>query len=111
MLPPFGGEFLTLFIKFFDPAKQELEFLGTIRTKKVSKGFDLIPVLTELKKLATNTAIKIYEVIISRRGLTTYCLQEIKPGMIEPLKMKGNLGSNEIVDGDILCFQLDLNKE
>ena len=31
--------------------------------------------------------------------------------MIDPLKAKNTLAVSEILDGDILCFQVDLNKE
>ena len=62
MFPQFGGDILTVFVKFFDPVKQELEFLGCIRPKKLLKGFDLVPMLTELKKLPPSTSIKIFEV-------------------------------------------------
>ena len=35
-------------------------------------------------------------------------LQEIKPGMIELMKLKQSFAQSEIQDGDIICFQVDL---
>jgi ubiquitin carboxyl-terminal hydrolase 7 len=68
-----------------------------LRVKKSLKGTDLVPMLCELKKLPPNSQVKVYE--------------EIKPGMVDPLKMKSTLDSMELITGDILCFQKDLSKE
>lgn len=35
------------------------------------------------------------------------CLQEIKPNMIELMKIKATFLQSEIQDGDILCFQAE----
>ena len=36
-------------------------------------------------------------------------VQEIKPGMIELMKPKLTFTQSEIQDGDIICFQVDIN--
>ena len=37
--------------------------------------------------------------------------QEIKPGMIELMKPKLTFTQSEIQDGDIICFQVDMNEK
>jgi ubiquitin carboxyl-terminal hydrolase 7 len=38
-------------------------------------------------------------------------MQEIKPGMIELMKPKFTFTQSEIQDGDIICFQVDINEK
>ena len=38
-------------------------------------------------------------------------MQEIKPGMIELMKLKLSFGQSEIQDGDVICFQVDLSEK
>lgn len=38
-------------------------------------------------------------------------MQEIKPGMIEVMKPKLTFAQSEIQDGDIVCFQAELNEK
>ncbi len=37
--------------------------------------------------------------------------QEIKPGMIEIMKLKSTFAQSEIQDGDVVCFQVDINEK
>jgi ubiquitin carboxyl-terminal hydrolase 7 len=94
---PSETDHITMFIKFYDPAIQRLEYLGSIHVKPILKGTDLVPILNQLKGLPANTALKIFE--------------EIKPGMVELLKLKNNLKASELTSGDILCFQVDNARE
>jgi ubiquitin carboxyl-terminal hydrolase 7 len=86
---------IVLFIKYFDIKRNRLEYLGTLYVNKSMRGSDLVPMLLEKANIESNekTNIKIYE--------------EIRPGMVEALKLKNTLNQNELITGDILCFQLD----
>lgn len=86
-----------LWIKYYDPATQTLEFLGQIRSRLSTKAEDIVSTLRELKNIPSDMKIRIWE--------------EIKPGMVEPVKLKATLSSAEISTGDILCFQKDIPKE
>lgn len=37
--------------------------------------------------------------------------QEIKPGMIEQMKPKMTFAQSEIQDGDVICFQVEINEK
>ncbi|KAL1922126.1 uncharacterized protein VTP21DRAFT_10768 [Calcarisporiella thermophila] len=88
--------YIMIFIKYFDPKKQIIENIGRIYVQKYSKIEDLIPVLNEKMGYPANTCLVLYE--------------EIKPGMIEPMKLKQTFHQAEIQDGDIVCFQKKLGE-
>lgn len=84
---PDSSDFL-LFVKYFDVDAQILSGLCTMYMNK----HDKIETLAErLSKLIKADSVKLFE--------------EIKPGMIEPLRFKTTFSQAEIVDGDIICVQ------
>lgn len=46
-----------------------------------------------------------------RSAPNSQLVQEIKPGMIELMKPKLTFTQSEIQDGDIICFQVDINEK
>ena len=77
-----------LFVKYFDVDSQSLRGLCTAYMHK----HDKVEMLADtLSKKLNITDLKLFE--------------EIKPGMIEPLRFKATFSQAEIVDGDIVCVQ------
>lgn len=90
--------------------------------QKQSKVGDIVPQLLEKKGLPSSMAVKLFEVsLVSLMLLLTLywddtylnsstidSIQEIKPTMIEPMKMKSTFNQCEIQGGDIVVFQKDL---
>lgn len=79
-----------LFIKYFDVDAQTLSGLGTMYLEKHDKIEHLAEILAKRLHI-DGVAVKLFE--------------EIKPGMIEPLRFKTTFSQAEIVDGDIVCVQ------
>ncbi|RGB42735.1 ubiquitin carboxyl-terminal hydrolase 5 [Rhizophagus diaphanus] len=88
---------IMVFLKYFDPEKQALEGLGHLYIQKFGKVGDITRVLCEKKEFPPDTPLKIYE--------------EIKPNMIEEMKLKSTFQQSEIQDGDIICFQKALTEK
>ena len=83
-----------LFIKYYDPTKQVLEFLGHFMVNHNQKLADLVPTLLRMKDLPPETQIKFYE--------------EVRPVLINPIKPSETIKTAELGDGDIICFQKEL---
>ncbi|KAF9582420.1 hypothetical protein BGW38_000230, partial [Lunasporangiospora selenospora] len=83
-----------IFIKYYDPFTSTMEGVGKIFIQRNSKVGDIIGQLNEKKGFPSNTPLKLYE--------------EIKPTMIEPMKLKSTFLQCEIQGGDIIVFQKDL---
>lgn len=84
-----------LFVKHFDVDAQTMSGLCTMYLNKHDKIEQLAENIA--KKLAMdNLAVKLYE--------------EIKPNMIEPLRLKTTFAQAEIVDGDIICVQRSVSE-
>ncbi|KAF8921385.1 ubiquitin carboxyl-terminal hydrolase 5 [Mucidula mucida] len=90
-IPP---QSIMVFLKHFDTSKQTLYGAGKVYMLKSNKVGDLVPVINERMRWTPGTPIKLYE--------------EIKPGMIELMKLKLSFAQSEIQDGDVICFQVDL---
>ncbi|KAB5596509.1 Ubiquitin carboxyl-terminal hydrolase [Ceratobasidium theobromae] len=88
---------IMIFLKYFDVSKQTLQGAGKVYVQKNSKVGDLIPIINERMRWQPTTPLKLYE--------------EIKPGMIEVMKPKLTFAQSEIQDGDIVCFQVELNEK
>ncbi|CAG8484431.1 10701_t:CDS:10 [Gigaspora margarita] len=95
--PTESSSHILVFIKYFNPDTQSLEGLGHLYVKKSGKIGDIIPILCEKKEFPPHTPLKIYE--------------EIKPNMIEEMKLNLTFQKSEIQDGDIICFQKALTEE
>jgi len=86
-----------VFLKHFDTSKQALYGIGKVYIPKTAKVADLVPVINERMRWTPGTPLKLYE--------------EIKPGMIELMKSKLTFSQSEIQDGDVICFQVDLQEK
>jgi len=84
-----------LFFKFYDAVTQNIEYAGRTTVKDTTVIRDLIPFLNSLKGFPVDTPLTIYE--------------EIKPQMIEEVKVNNTLQESELTNGDILCFQKKIN--
>ncbi|KAF9100159.1 hypothetical protein BGX27_000461 [Mortierella sp. AM989] len=85
---------IMIFAKYYDPFTSKLEGVGKLYVQKTAKVGDIVPILNERKGLPSNTPLRLFE--------------EIKPTMIEPMKMKSSFQQSEIQGGDIIVFQKDL---
>ncbi|KAI0763671.1 cysteine proteinase [Irpex lacteus] len=88
---------IMVFLKHFDTTKQTLCGIGKVYMPRSSKVGDLAAVINERMRWPSGTPLKLYE--------------EIKPGMIELMKPKFTFTQSEIQDGDIICFQVDINEK
>ncbi|THH20676.1 hypothetical protein EW146_g701 [Bondarzewia mesenterica] len=93
-LPP-GS--IMIFLKHFDTSKQTLHGIGKCYAQRNAKVGDLTPTINERMRWTPGTPLKLYE--------------EIKPGMIELMKPKVTFAQSEIQDGDVVCFQVDINEK
>ncbi|KAF8509282.1 hypothetical protein JB92DRAFT_2947613 [Gautieria morchelliformis] len=88
---------IMIFIKYFDVSKQSLYGIGKTYVQRTSKVGDLCHVINEKMRWPPGTPLKLYE--------------EIKPTMIELMKPKATFVQSEIQDGDIICFQVEMNEK
>ncbi|KAG0139390.1 hypothetical protein CROQUDRAFT_111631 [Cronartium quercuum f. sp. fusiforme G11] len=86
---------LMIFIKYFDVTGQTLTGIGKFYVYRNQKVGEIIPLINRRMNFPENTPLKLYE--------------EIKPGMIDPMKPKATFLQSEIQDGDIICFQIELS--
>ena len=87
---------IMVFLKYFEASKQKLVGIGRAYVARTSKVGDLVTIINERMMWAPTTSVKLYE--------------EIKPGMIEVMKLKQTFAQSEIQDGDIICFQAELSE-
>ncbi|KAJ3226189.1 hypothetical protein HK099_005415 [Clydaea vesicula] len=86
---------IMLFLKYFDPFSQTLEYVGKVTVPSRSmKVMELMPLLLNRKKLPSDTNLILYE--------------EVKQGMIDLIKPNKSFINLELLDGDILCYQKEL---
>ncbi|GAA6033904.1 hypothetical protein NBRC10512_001767 [Rhodotorula toruloides] len=88
---------IMVFVKHFDPNKQTLAGVGHFYVHRNMRVMDLASKINERMGYLPTTPLKIYE--------------EIKPNMIEQMKMKATFLQSEIQDGDVVCFQVDINDQ
>lgn len=70
---------------------------GKVFVNKNSKVSELNAVIQEKMQWPSSTPIKLFE--------------EIKAGMIEGMKIKQTFLQNEIQDGDVICYQVELTEK
>ncbi|GAA5919656.1 hypothetical protein JCM1841_005211 [Sporobolomyces salmonicolor] len=87
---------IMVFVKHFDVAHQTLAGIGHFYVHRNMRVMDLAHKINERLRFPATTPLKIYE--------------EIKPNMIELMKMKATFLQSEIQDGDIVCFQVDMSE-
>jgi len=95
--PEVNNNTLVIFLKHFDVSKQHLYGIGKIYVQRSMKVADLTAMINERLRWPASTPLKFFE--------------EIKPGMIELMKMKATFGQSEIQDGDVICFQVELTEK
>ncbi|KAL7416026.1 hypothetical protein BDY24DRAFT_406155 [Mrakia frigida] len=86
-----------IFLKHFDVEGQTLLGSHKLYVLRNSKVGDLQGTINQMLGWAPTTPLKLYE--------------EIKPGMIEVMKMKSTFAVSEIQDGDVICFQVDFGQD
>eukprot|EP01135_Chromosphaera_perkinsii_P004175 Nk52_evm82s270 gene=Nk52_evmTU82s270 len=94
---PLGEEQIALFFKFYDPSKSTMTYVGRTVAHRDSKIAQLVPLLQSWAGVKADVPIDIFE--------------EIKPSMIDAVPLENSLKAAELVNGDILCFQLALSEE
>lgn len=88
---------IMIFLKWFDCSRQTLLGQGKVFVDKGSKVSDLYPIIQERMGWQSTTPIKLYE--------------EIKAGMIEGMKVKQTFLQNEIQDGDVITYQVEMTEK
>ncbi|KAG4301231.1 hypothetical protein PCK1_002541 [Pneumocystis canis] len=88
---------ILIFLKYFDIEKQILQGISHIYINRHDKISVLTSVICSLMNWPLTTMIQLYE--------------EIKPSMIEAMKLKQTFYQAEIQDGDIICFQKVISEE
>ncbi|KAI8341471.1 hypothetical protein BC941DRAFT_416983 [Chlamydoabsidia padenii] len=86
-----------IFIKLFDPFRQDICGIGKIYASKVAPVGSIVEDLNRLAGFEQDTELLLYE--------------EIKPKMIEPLNTENSFSAEEIQDGDIICIQKALTNQ
>jgi ubiquitin carboxyl-terminal hydrolase 7 len=92
--PETNGDTLVVFLKRFDAPKQSLYGVGKMYVQRGMKVADLTGLINERLCLPPNTPLKLFE--------------EVKPGMIELMKVEATFAQSEIQNGDIICFQVEI---
>lgn len=104
-----------IFLKHFDTSRQTLYGVGKAYVQRNSKVGDLNHYINEKMRWPAGTPLKLYEVHCGEwriKNSVSFCLpQEIKPGMIELMKPKMTFAQSEIQDGDVICFQVEINEK
>ena len=101
-----------VFLKHFDPEAQTLRGIGHIYLTKHSKIADMFPLITQIMKWTSESTSHANGLTNGTPPVPTISLyEEIKSSMIEPMKPKATLHHAEIQDGDIVCFQRQLQEK
>ncbi|KAL7419595.1 ubiquitin-specific protease ubp15 [Cryptotrichosporon argae] len=88
---------IMIFLKWFDCSRQTLLGQGKVFVNRNNKISELYGVIQERMGWPSSTPIKLYE--------------EIKAGMIEGMKVKQTYVQNEIQDGDIITYQVEMSEK
>jgi ubiquitin carboxyl-terminal hydrolase 7 len=84
---------ILLFIKYYDPITQTLEFIDTLSVEaNTDKISSYVPHLLKMMRIPQETHIDLYE--------------EVKPEMVELLDVNQTFEQAELTNGDILSFQI-----
>ncbi|KAJ3029473.1 UNVERIFIED_CONTAM: hypothetical protein HDU68_012053 [Siphonaria sp. JEL0065] len=92
---PKADKSLSIFLKYYDPTTSIVRYAGKvfIPNNKV-KITEILPTLWERAGLPSKTPLLLFE--------------EVKPDMIDVLKIKQSFAHAELGDGDIICYQRDM---
>ncbi|CAI9095951.1 OLC1v1031998C1 [Oldenlandia corymbosa var. corymbosa] len=98
--PERTSEDILIFLKFYDPEKKELRYVGRLFVKSYECPDEIMEKLNELAGSSIEEDIEIFEE------------RQFKPEVVfKRLDICGSFKSNGIGDGDILCFQKLLSPE
>lgn len=86
---------IMIFLKWFDAESQRLRGQRTIYVNRHDKTGKLSPIVAEMMGWRAESG---------EPPVNIAFYEEIKPGMIEPLKPNATFLGSEIQDGDIVCF-------
>jgi ICP0-binding domain of Ubiquitin-specific protease 7 len=86
---------ILIFLKWFDVESQRLKGQRPIYVNRNDKTGKLTPIIAEMME---------WNVEQGEQPVNIAFFEEIKPGMIEPLKPNATFVASEIQDGDIICF-------
>ncbi|KAI4339301.1 hypothetical protein MLD38_024261 [Melastoma candidum] len=87
-------EDILLFFKLYDPAREELRYIGRLFVKITSKPIEILTKLNEMAGFSPDEAIDLFEEI------------KFEPNvMCEPVDKKFTFRASQLEDGDIICFQ------
>ena len=89
-----GNSAILVFLKYFDVEAQTLTGVGHVYVRKHDKVQEIAPQINKLMDWDSSTQLLLYE--------------EIKQSMIEAMKPKQTFQQSEIQDGDIICFQKNI---
>ncbi|KAK7043670.1 Rho guanine nucleotide exchange factor [Paramarasmius palmivorus] len=89
-------ENIMIFLKYFNPTEKQVLGIGSARVSLSSKIKDFIPSIRERMHWAPQTPLTLYEEIIHR--------------MIERMELGLSFAQSEIVNGDIICFEVALSR-
>ncbi|KAI9647182.1 ubiquitin-specific protease ubp15 [Ciborinia camelliae] len=93
---PSRSDEILLFLKWFDVDTQSLSGRGHVYISSQRRVEELAPIILKRMGWPEDTKLKLYE--------------EIKPDMIDAMKVKISLKAAELQDGDIVCFQKVVEK-
>ena len=82
---------MLIFLKVYDPARQVLQGATYTYVSRFDKVQELVTIINQFMQWSPDTQLNLYE--------------EIKPSMIEPMKLKSTFQQSEIQNGDIICFE------
>ncbi|KAJ3095062.1 hypothetical protein HK100_005929, partial [Physocladia obscura] len=86
---------VTVFLKYYDPTTSIVKYAGKVFVpNKSSKINEILPTLLSRASLPPKTPLLLFE--------------EIKPDMVESLKLTQSFGHAEIGDGDIILYQRNM---
>ncbi|RUS32460.1 ICP0-binding domain of ubiquitin-specific protease 7-domain-containing protein [Jimgerdemannia flammicorona] len=119
----FAGSYPMIFIKYFDLETQKIDCAeslnqiwpdmcvdrscGKLYVSLNGKVCNIIPILKKKKGFPSNTRLKLFEVGQFDEWDVP---SEIKPTMIEAMKITATFRQSEIQDGDIICFQKEISE-
>ncbi|XP_069147745.1 ubiquitin C-terminal hydrolase 13-like isoform X11 [Solanum lycopersicum] len=91
---------IMLFFKIYDPEKEELRYAGRLFVKGTSNPTEILNKLNEMAGYAPDQEIELYEEI------------KFEPIVLcEPIDKKFAFRTNQLEDGDIVCYQKSLSPE
>ncbi|KAL3338231.1 hypothetical protein AABB24_030400 [Solanum stoloniferum] len=92
-------EEILLFLKFYDPLKERIRYVGRLFVKESGKPLEILAKLNELAGFLPDEEIELFEEI------------KFEPNvMCEHINMNLSFHGSQLENGDIICFQKSLRK-